>query len=72
MIERDYYKVNGLSPLECMRNGLISSDEYRGFLLGSALKYLCRFQYKGSPVEDLVKCKSYIDELIVLMEKEKE
>lgn len=66
MIEKDYYAMNGLSPLEAMRNGLISEDEYRGFLIGNVIKYVCRYQYKGDSVSDLEKCKTYVDELIKL------
>ena len=64
MEEKSYYVVNGLSPLTSMKNGLVSKEEYRGFLIGSALKYLIRFQYKEDPVNDLLKCRDYIDMLI--------
>lgn len=66
MIEKKYYRVNGFSPLDAMQKGLFSEEEYRGFLLGSALKYLCRYQYKGNPIEDLSKCKDYVELLIRL------
>jgi hypothetical protein len=38
--------------------------EFRGYLKGNALKYLWRYDYKGKPVEDLRKCRWYIDRLI--------
>ena len=70
MNEEPYYNVNGLSPLQAMNDGLISKDEYRGFLIGSALKYLCRFQYKEDAVRDLQKCRNYVD-LLIRMELHK-
>ena len=39
-------------------------NEFRGYLKGNALKYLWRYDYKGKPIEDLRKCKWYIDRLI--------
>lgn len=71
MEEKHYYVVNGLSPLTAMKNGLISKDEYRGFLIGNILKYLLRYQYKNMPLGDLEKCKDYLEELISLVEDEK-
>lgn len=41
-----------------------------GFLDGSAQKYLWRYQLKGVPVEDLKKCRWYIDALIKKLEGE--
>ena len=38
--------------------------EFRGYLKGNALKYLWRYDYKGKPIEDLRKCKWYLDKLI--------
>ena len=70
MIEKDYYITNGFSPLQAMKEGLVSKQEYKGFLIGSALKYLCRYQYKKDEISDLEKCKDYI-ELLIEIEKEK-
>lgn len=64
-----YYGGNGLSPLDAMKKGLVSADEYRGFLMGNVLKYLVRFQYKDDPLSDLKKCRDYLDKLILLFEE---
>lgn len=37
-----------------------TSDEFRGFLRISAMKYLWRYQHKGTPVEDLQKASTYL------------
>ena len=71
MEEKPYYVVNGLSPLTAMKSGLISKDEYRGFLIGNILKYLLRYQYKNMPLGDLDKCKNYLEELIRFVKEEK-
>ena len=67
---KDYYSVNGLSPLDVMKNGFVTKDEYRGFLIGIVLKYINRFQYKNDALNDLFKCREYIDFLIELENKE--
>ncbi len=40
-----------------LKNGL-------GWAEGNAIKYLCRYKRKGTPVEDLKKAKHYIEMLI--------
>lgn len=66
---KDYYSVNGLSPLDVMKNGFVTKDEYRGFLIGNVLKYINRFQYKNDALNDLYKCREYLDFLIELENK---
>jgi hypothetical protein len=39
-------------------------EDFHGYLKGNAMKYLWRFHYKGKPVEDLRKCRWYVDRLI--------
>jgi len=36
---------------------------------GNVIKYLCRYKYKGKPLEDLKKCRVYLDRLITAEEK---
>lgn len=46
-------------------------DEYGlSFYAGSALKYLLRAGHKGPTVEDLKKCRHYLDKMIELEEKQ--
>ena len=73
MSEPDYYASNGLSPIGAMKQGLISKEEYIGFLKGNILKYVVRAEHKENPVKDLLKAKSYINfylELFTMTEEE--
>lgn len=49
--------------IKCLRAWL-SADEYRGFLLGNAVKYLSRVGKKGDRLEDLRKARWYLEALI--------
>ena len=49
--------------------GSFTPDEYRGFLKGQVIKYISRYRYKGSPAEDLLKARQYLE---WLMEFERE
>ena len=57
----DYYCGDGLSPIEAMKQGLISQEQYEGFLIGNVIKYVIRAGKKGNPIEDLRKAKDYIN-----------
>lgn len=57
-----HYEKYGIQPIEVMREWF-SDDEYRGFLRGSAMKYLARYRDKNG-VEDLKKAQWYLDELV--------
>jgi len=70
MSEPSYYNCNGLSPLEAFRKGLMSRDEYLGFLRGNVIKYIVRCDKKGSPVDDLDKAIQYIFEMYYLLGSE--
>lgn len=53
-----HYKEFEIDPVElCVRDGL-------DFLQGNAIKYIMRYDKKGSPRQDLEKAKHYIDLLI--------
>lgn len=54
------------SGIEC-----IQVTRHMGFLDGNAMKYLWRYKDKGRPLEDLKKCRFYIDKLIEGLEDEK-
>ena len=70
--EPEYYNSNGLSPIGAMKQGLISRDEYIGFLKGNIIKYIIRAQYKGNAAEDLMKARNYIDFYLELITDEKQ
>lgn len=61
----DHYR-KGVEAIEIMRETL-TDQEFRGFLLGNAYKYLIRFPHKGNPIGDLQKAIDYIQALEVML-----
>lgn len=68
--EEDRLKVNphyaqgtALDPWEIMRQKF-TPEEYRGYMKGNILKYLMRFDHKGTPLQDLRKIEDHVKELI--------
>ncbi len=53
-----YYDVGGIETLDIIRAKL-TDEEYRGYLKGNAIKYLCRLSFKGSPERDAEKVANY-------------
>lgn len=45
-------------------------DQKMDFRAASALKYLCRYRFKGKPLEDLKKSVWYINRIIQELERE--
>ncbi len=68
MSEPNYYAKYGFSPLEAMKKGLISKEEYKGFLKGNVIKYVVRAEYKNG-VEDIDKAIDYLKHLRKEMEE---
>ena len=60
MSEPEYYNSNGLSPLQAFKNGLISQDEYVGFIKGNVIKYVIRCDKKGQFESDIDKAMVYL------------
>lgn len=65
-----HYHTNGIDPLTCFKKGLISKEEYKGFLKGNIIKYVVRCDYKGNPAEDLTKATNYLSLLREQIAKE--
>lgn len=61
----DHYRIQ-MEAIEIMRE-VLTSEEFRGFLLGNAYKYLIRHTYKGNPIGDLQKAVDYINALEVML-----
>ena len=59
----DHYNKGAIEAIEAIKASM-PEHEFNGYLKGNALKYLWRYDYKGKPVEDLRKCRWYIDRLI--------
>ena len=63
-MSNDYYNAGGLSPLQAFSNGLLTEEEYIGFLKGNIIKYTIRAGKKDdNATEDIIKAKDYLDYL---------
>lgn len=58
-----HYSRGSIQPIDFMESSF-TPDEYRGFLKGQVIKYVSRYRYKGKPLDDLAKAKTYLDWLI--------
>lgn len=54
------------NPYECIKvlKEWLSKEEYKGFLKGNTLKYLCRQGKKDDSLQELKKAKWYLEKLI--------
>jgi len=64
-INPDHYKAGGVEAIDCMKASM-SSESFRGHLKATAMKYLWRYETKhpDNPLQDLNKCKWYLERLI--------
>ena len=62
-----YYNSNGLSPNQAFEQGLISNEEFVGFIKGNVIKYVVRCGKKGNPIDDINKAISYLQFLKKIM-----
>ena len=62
----EHYNSGGMECIDAIR-GMLTHDEYIGYLRGNALKYNWRCRYKGKPIEDLRKARWYEERLISYM-----
>lgn len=62
-----HYTNGGVECIEAIESQL-TDEEFRGYLRGNCAKYLWRCNLKGNPVEDLKKCKWYLERLIMTCE----
>ena len=60
MEQPEYYDKNGLSPVDSMKQGLISHEEYVGFLKGNVIKYVVRCGKKDDAISDINKAIHYL------------
>ena len=59
----DHYNTGSIEAIEAIKASM-PSEQFFGYLKGNVMKYLWRYDYKGKPVEDLRKCRWYIERLI--------
>lgn len=66
-----HYKQLGVEPWDAME-AWMTPEQFQGFLLGSAIGYLARFNTIGNPakggVTDIKKAAHYLQKLIELQE----
>lgn len=67
-------RYGGDTTYECVKvlEAWMSPEEYKGFLKGNAIKYLCRAGKKDEIVQELKKADWYINKLIEKESEEKE
>ena len=58
-----YNKNEDIECIEAIKAAL-GTEKFRGFCQGNAIKYLWRADHKNDTVEDLKKCRWYLDRLI--------
>ena len=66
-----HYNAGKFEVIDVIQDAF-SKNEFYGFCMGNCLKYLLRARHKhDSPVEDLEKCRWYLERLICFL-KERE
>lgn len=63
-----HYTAGGLEVIDILRVKM-TSEQFEGFLLGNALKYLLRYRNKINPLEDVRKAAWYVNALIRHLDK---
>lgn len=63
--EPAHYKIGGLEVKDILK-AKMTVQELRGWYKGNVMKYVFRYEFKGTPLEDLEKAKVYLKELITL------
>lgn len=66
-----YYDAGGIETLDVIKAKL-TPEQYRGYLLGNAIKYACRLNFKGSAERDAEKLAVYSKELAELPKAQEE
>jgi len=67
-------RYGGDTTYECIKvlEAWMPAEQYKGFLRGNAIKYLCRVGKKDETVQELKKAKWYLEKLIEKEIKENE
>lgn len=70
IIDKSHYKINGVDLIQSMKQGLVSREEYVGFLKGNIMKYVVRCEYKNDVFSDLDKAMDYLNRLYEFFKEE--
>ena len=65
-----HYTVSKLECIDAIKEA--TGEGYEYYLQGVIMKYLWRYRYKGTPVEDLQKAEWYLKRLIEVTQHAKE
>lgn len=57
-----HYTHGNIEVIDIIRDQL-SKDQFVGYCLGNALKYVCRCQHKGKMTEDIKKAIWYLNQI---------
>ena len=66
VVHPNHYNRTSVEVIDTLR-GMMTDDEYRGFLIGNVVKYISRYSLKNG-IEDIRKAKYYLE----LLEKDLE
>lgn len=58
-----HYNRGAIETIDMIKNSM-SPSEFEGYLQGNVIKYISRYRYKGTALEDLQKAEWYINRLI--------
>ena len=58
-----HYNRGMMETIDMIKN-CMTSQEFEGYLQGNVIKYISRYKYKGTALEDLKKAEWYINRLI--------
>jgi hypothetical protein len=63
-----HYNSGGIEAITAIEASM-DQEAYEGYLKGSVMKYLWRYEKKQKPIEDLKKARWFLDRLIGLRER---
>ena len=58
-----HYNRGNIETIDMIKN-CMSPSEFEGYLQGNIIKYISRYKYKGTALEDLKKAEWYVARLI--------
>lgn len=58
-----HYTVGGIETIDILKAKL-TAEEFKGFLKGNIIKYLCRANHKGKASQDIEKAQWYTNKLV--------
>jgi hypothetical protein len=68
-INPSHYKDRKYEVIDVMQDTM-SKEQFIGYLAGCSIKYIMRYDKKDNPLQDLQKCKWYLEKLIETIEEE--